>query len=569
MIKLVGKPASPGYAIGQAFLISYQETESAVAEKTDLETQLKLFESAISTSKRQIKELIESGNLSKTEIDILNFQIEVLNDEVFIDKIRSYINNGMGVENAIKTSFNESIEELSKAKSEYLKERIEDLQDLMTRLLNNITSKNEPLNLPKSKSIIVSKIITPSIFASIDKEVILGIVTEEGGTTSHVAIMAKERGIPMIVGVSGILNKIKNGDIIVLDGYNGEVIVNPAEQQLLAYKTRLEEVRVISQELEKYLGTKAYTVDGTYIKVQANVGNEDDLTLAANVKAEGIGLFRTEFLYLERTNAPTYEDLSKLFKKASELFASDEVIVRVLDIGGDKLPPYINLEPEANPFLGLRGIRLMLKNRELLKEQIKAVAVSNIKGNLKVMLPMVSDYDEIVESKKVLEEVEEELKKENKQFIAPELGIMIETPSAASMADVMSEVSDFFSIGTNDLTQYILAADRGNKNVSYLYDDLHPSVLRAIKDVVNKAKRPVGVCGEMASEPLAIPLLIGLGIRKLSVNPPRVLATKMLISKIDKSEASELAEMSLDMKTADQVKQLIKEYYEKKKIKFI
>jgi len=493
----------------------------------------------------------------------------VLNDEVFIDKIRSYIKNGMGVENAIKTSFNESIDELSEAKSEYLKERIEDLQDLMTRLINNITSKNEPLNLPKSESIIVSKIITPSIFASIDKEVILGIVTEEGGTTSHVAIMAKERGIPMIVGVSGILNKIKNGDIIVLDGYNGEVIVNPAEQQLLAYNTRLKEVRVISQELEKYLGTKAYTVDGTYIKVQANVGNEDDLTSAANVKAEGIGLLRTEFLYLERTNAPTYEDLSKLFKKASESFASDEVIVRVLDIGGDKLPPYINLEPEANPFLGLRGIRLMLKNRELLKEQIKAVAVSNIKGNLKVMLPMVSDYDEIVESKKVLEEVEEELKKENKQFIVPELGIMIETPSAASMADVMSEVSDFFSIGTNDLTQYILAADRGNKNVSYLYDDLHPSVLRAIKDVVNKAKRPVGVCGEMASEPLAIPLLIGLGIRKLSVNPPRVLATKMLISKIDKSEASELAEMSLDMKTADQVKQLIKEYYEKKKIKFI
>ena len=569
MIKVQGIPVSPGYAIGNAFIIESESENLIKYENLSVEEQLNLFENSLSLSKKQLAELIEKGSLSKTETDIINFQREILDDESFCNKIREYIKSGLAVDKAIQAAFNEAISELSEASSSYLRERVEDLKDLMVRLLKNLSEQPEEKVTLNKKSIVVAKLLTPSAFAYLDKNLILGIITEEGGTTSHVAIMAKERGIPMIVGIKNATYKIKNGDLLILDGYSGTLIINPTSRHLDLYKAKMAEYNKLMSEVRKYLGIKATTKDGVKITVQANVGNENDLSSSLEVKADGIGLLRTEFLYLERETEPSESELIGFFKKASEAFPYDEVIIRTLDVGGDKFPKFMKIEKEANPFLGVRGIRLTLKHKKILKNQLKAIILANSKNNLKIMLPMISDYNEVVKARKLLNEVISDLKGEVNELNVPQLGIMVETPAAALMTDVLSEVSDFFSIGTNDLTQYMLAVDRENKNLSYLYDDMHPSVLRAIKDIVIKAKKPLGVCGEMASEPLAIPLLIGLGVRKLSVNPPRVLAVKMIINEISQKEAEELAESALDMKTASKVRLIVKNYLKKKGIKLL
>ncbi len=561
MKKLKGLPISPGYASGFAFILKSEQPVNKKILKTSAEDQLALLEKAISMSKTQIDEVMQNASLSKTELDILNFQKEALEDESFIDGIKQKIVKGFSVEEAIKSSFEEAIEQLKKAKSEYLRERVEDLRDIMNRLLDNIFGKRESLSL-NEKGIIIKDLLTPSDFAVLDKEKVLGIVTREGGSTSHVAIMAKERGIPMVSGVD--IKKINSGDFLVVDGYTGAVVVNPSQQIIDEYKSKAEIERVLSVEAKKFLGVKAMTVDGYYIKVEANVGNEEDLKASAGVKAEGIGLLRTEFLYFGKQHVPTSDELSVFLKRASETFPGEEVIVRTLDVGGDKLPPFMKFEKETNPFLGLRGIRLTLRFKKILKEQLNSILTSNVNGNLKIMLPMVSDYDEVVKARRLLKQIA----KETNQSKVPELGIMVETPAAAIMVDVLSEVSDFFSIGTNDLTQYVLAADRENKNVAYLYDDMHPAVLRNINEVIKASKKPVGICGELASKPLAIPLLVGMGITRLSVNPPSVLPVKMLISKIKKEEAEDLASRALHMKSAEQTKKLVADYYKKKGIKF-
>jgi len=566
MIKLIGKTASPGYAVGDAFVLNYNEVTKEEMSTGDINTQKMLFERSLEISKSQISNLLANKNLSKTESDIINFQLEVLNDESFISKIRKKILEGSTAYEAIKKSFEEAIKELNEANSEYLRERTEDLQDLMERMITNLSIKEEGQVKLNSKIILVANVIKPSSFAALNKEMLLGIITEEGGTLSHVAIMAKERGIPMVVGVENATKIIKNGDKIILDGYLGTVIVNPTDKDFLEYNSKIMELQNTMVALEKLIGSRVQTTDGVYIKVQANIGNVNDLSYAIRVKAEGIGLLRTEFLYFERENAPKFTELFEFFKKTSESFPGEEVIIRTLDIGGDKIPGYLNfIKGESNPFLGLRGIRLTLKYKDILKEEMKAIVLSNVHGNLKIMLPMVSDYSEVVEAHEVFKQVIEELRK-NTNVNIPELGIMIETPSAAIMTDRLSEISDFFSIGTNDLTQYMLAADRENSNVAYLYDDMHPSVLRMIKIAVENAKKPIGVCGEMASEPLAIPLLIGLKVKKLSVNPSRVLSTKLLITKISEKEAVELADTALSLKTASEVKSLVKDFFQKNQI---
>ena len=562
MKKLKGIPISPGYASGEAFVLQAGNEKNKKFLNAQPEEQLKLFEKAVLLSKKQIEELIKNASLSKVEQDILNFQKEVLNDETLLSEIKQKLNEGFNIEDAIKSSFQKAIEQLQKAKSEYLRQRVEDLKDIMNRLLNNLSGETEEVILNK-KGIVVTRSLTPSEFAVLDKEKLLGIVTQQGGSTSHVAIMAKERGIPMVSGVN--IDKIKNGDFLIVDGYTGNVIINPSQSIIQEFDKKIILEQELALEAKKFLGVKATTVDGYYVKVEANVGNEDDLIASINAKAEGIGLLRTEFLYFGKNRAPTFEELSAFFKKASEAFPDEEVIVRTLDVGGDKLPPYMQFAKEANPFLGLRGIRLTLKKyKKILKEQLKAVVASNVNNNLKIMLPMVSDYNEVIKTKKLLGQVVKEIGVTS----APELGIMVETPAAAIMADLFSEISDFFSIGTNDLTQYVLAADRENKDVAYLYDDMHPAVLRSIYEVVKKAKKPVGICGELTSKPLAIPLLIGMGINKLSVNPPSILSAKALISKIKKDEAERLSEQAIYMKTAEETKRLVMEYFKKKGIKY-
>lgn len=415
-----------------------------------------------------------------------------------------------------------------------MRERANDIRDVTSRVIKILSHKEEiDLKSIPSCSIVVARELTPSQTAQMNKQNVRGFVTEKGGKTSHTAIIARTYEIPAVVGIGDITSLVRDGDFLIIDGNDGTVYVNPDESLIREYEKRLEEETRKKEELRKFLQIEARTQDSRRIKLVANIAHVDETDVALKNGAEGVGLFRTEFLFMDRTEPPSEEEQFEAYKTVLEKMGERPVIIRTLDIGGDKSIPYLNIPKEENPFLGCRAIRLCLAQQDLFKVQLRALLRASVYGNLKIMFPMISCIDEIIQTKEIMKEVKTELDKEGIKYSEDfEIGIMVETPSAAIISDMLAEEVDFFSIGSNDLIQYTLVIDRTNDKVSYLYNPLHPAVLRLIKLTVDNAHKKgieVGVCGEIASDLNMVPILIGLGVDELSVSPSKVLNVKKKI----------------------------------------
>jgi len=536
MKTLKGVPVSKGISIG--FAKVYVKEKVKVTDAKDsvpISEKKELLANSLKKTKEEIEVTYEK--LKKTnskEAEIFEAHLLILEDPTLSEKIDEYLNKGFNLAYSVKASFEEFIETLKNLQSEYMKERANDLYDILDSLLRNILhiEKINLSSLPKD-SIVVAEDLTPSDTAALDRNNVLGFVTEKGGPTSHTAILAEALGIPAVVGVNNLLQNIKDGDELIVDGTKGEVIVNPdngtKERYLSLKKEKDYQEKLLKEKAKEF----AYTKSGKRIEVVANIGSPKDVDKALEMGAEGVGLYRTEFLFLDRTTPPGEDEQFEAYKVVAERFKPHPIIIRTLDIGGDKQIPYLNLEHELNPFLGVRAIRLCLKEKELFKTQLRAILRASAYGNVLIMYPMIAIKDEIIEANNILNEVKEELRMKNIQFDENiKVGIMVEIPSAALNADELIDYVDFFSIGTNDLTQYTFAADRTNEGLSYLYRPLDAPVLKLIKltvDASHSRGKWTGVCGELAGDPDAIPVLVDLGVDELSMSPSKIPEAKKII----------------------------------------
>ncbi|ADQ47235.1 phosphoenolpyruvate-protein phosphotransferase [Caldicellulosiruptor kronotskyensis 2002] len=531
-----GIPVSEGIGLGRAVVI--KESEYTI-KKTKIENtgaELRRFLDSIEKAKEQIRKIkaATQESLGEKNAMIFDAHLLILDDPEFVNMVRGKIEEGINAEFAIDESARFFENMLLSLEDEYMRERANDIKDVALRLIKILNGEKQIdlKNLPEDSILIVHD-LTPSQTAQINKQNVRGFVTEKGGKTSHTAIIARTYEIPAVVGVEDIINKIKDGDFLIVDGYEGFVYVNPEEDLIKEYEKKIVEENKRKEELKSFLYVESKTQDGKRIKLFANIAHIEEIDAALKNGAEGIGLFRTEFLFMDRSQPPSEDEQFEVYKTVLEKMEGKPVIIRTLDVGGDKNISYLNIDKEENPFLGYRAIRLCLGNKELFKTQLRALLRASIYGKLKMMFPMITCIDEVYQVKWIIQEAKEELKKENIPFSQNiEIGIMIETPAAAVISDILAKEADFFSIGTNDLIQYTLAIDRTNDKVSYLYNPLHPAVLRLIKMTVENAHKrgiEVGVCGEIASNQEFVPVLIGLGIDELSLNPSKILNVKKKI----------------------------------------
>ncbi|MCJ7788610.1 MAG: phosphoenolpyruvate--protein phosphotransferase [Candidatus Atribacteria bacterium] len=539
MKNLHGIGVSKGIALGKA--IVYENKEIKIKEEKDgvpFEDKIKVLNSGIEKTKEEINNLYKSVKKSNPkEAGIFEAHILFLEDSTILEKINSMLKEGYSVTYSVQNSFGESAKQMEQMENEYFKERAKDIRDVSDRLIRNIVNKQKvSLALLLEPSIVVVSDLTPSDTASLDRKNVLGFVTEKGGVTSHTAILAEALGIPAVVGVKNVLQEVKEKDELIIDGKEGLIIIDPDENTKDAYIDRKMKLEKENTELQEIAKLPAITKSGKNIEVAANIGSPKDMDKSVEMGADGVGLYRTEFLFLDRTTPSTEEEQFDAYKVVLEKFGGKPVIIRTLDIGGDKQIPYLNLEKELNPFLGVRAIRLCLIRKDLFKTQLRAILKASAFGKARIMYPMIAVKEEIIEANKVLEEVKEELKRKKIDFDENiEVGIMVEIPSAALNAEELSEYVDFFSIGTNDLTQYTFASDRTNENLNYLYQPLHPAVLKLIKmtvDASHKNDKWTGVCGELAGDPNAIPTLVELGVDELSMSPQKIPESKKIIREL-------------------------------------
>lgn len=564
MKELKGFMTSKGTAIGSAFLFTKIEVNQT-KHKLDLESEKKRLLSAILAAEDNLNELISSLNkkLSNDELNIFKAQILMLKDPLLMEKINEYITNN-NVNEAFILSINSIKEMFLLSNNDYIKERVNDLDDI-SELVLNILNDNTLINLKFNKpTILVADILTPSMTVKLDLNFVKGIITKRGSLTSHSAILAKHLGIPSIAGIN--LELINNDDTLILDANNDTVIINPNDDVKLKYEKLIDESIEASLKLKKYLNVKPYTKDNHLIELLVNISNEDDLNKGLEYGALGIGLYRTEHQFINENTTPNINNLYNNYEKILNTFKDKPVTIRLLDIGGDKPLPFINNNEELNPFLGRRGIRLLLEEKDLFKLQLKALFKANKHNNLKILLPMVSTLEELEDALLIINETFNEEKVKYPYYIMPKVGIMIEVLSAALSIDDLVTKIDFASIGTNDLIQYLFAADRTNDKVSNLYQPYHPVLLKLISNIVatmNKHNKDLSVCGEMASNLNQSLLLIGLGVKSLSMNHNQLLETKNILSKINLSDLKDLSEKALKEKYQEDVKKLIDNFLNK------
>ena len=493
---------------------------------------------------------------------IMGAHIEFAEDEGIKEAVNSAIDGGTCVEQAVSDAYDMYYNMFLGMEDELFRERAADVADVKTGLLADLLGKEvvDLSTLPEN-SVIVCRELTPSMTADIDKDHVAGIVTETGGRTSHSAIIARALEIPAVLSVPNITSEVATGNAIVVDGTNGKVVVNPSETELAEYKTQAEAYAAEKAALEAYRGKETVTADGIQVLLVANIGNPDDANGAVDADAEGIGLFRSEFLFMDAKELPSEEEQFAAYQKVALRMKDKPVIIRTLDVGGDKEIPYLNMKAEENPFMGFRAIRYCLNNAEQYKVQLRALLRASAFGDIKIMLPLVTTVDEVREAKALVEECKRELDAEGVAYNKDiEVGTMIETPSASLIADKLARECDFFSIGTNDLIGYTMCADRGNDRVAYLYEVYQPSVLRSLKFLIgegNKEKIMVGMCGEAAADPLLIPVLLSFGLDEFSVSAPSVLRTRKTIAAWTKAEADELTARVMELDTAAEVKALL------------
>ena len=550
-----GTPASPGIIIGDAFVFDSLRpiVEKHIIPPKDVPLEIKRLKDAVEASKKEVLKIKELVNkeIGKAHADIFKFHYMMLDDPQIIQSTTDLIEKeNLNAEYALQVTFDKIITNISQVDNAYIRERKTDYDDIYLRLLNNLSGiKHQTLETLDKKVIIVAHDLSPSDTANMDKSKVLGFAVEMGGPTSHTVIMAKALEIPAVVGIDNLLTGVKNGDKIIMDGAKGIVLVNPDIKTLKKYQIKKYEFETLEKSLFKLSQLKAKTLDGYEIELAANIELPDEIEHVKKHGAKGIGLFRTEFLFLRKADLPSEEEQFEEYKKVVKETAPDPVIIRTYDLGGDKFMSKTALMEELNPFLGLRAIRLSLKYPEMFKTQLRAILRASIYGNIRILFPMISGLNEIRKAKGLVESVKEELKKKNVPFDDNiQIGIMIEIPSAALTSDTLAQEVDFFSIGTNDLIQYLLAVDRGNEKVSYLYDPFHPSVLKLIKYVIDNAhnnKIWVGVCGEMAARPVLAFILIGFGADELSMSSLAIPDVKRMIRNIRLDDSKMLAEKIL------------------------
>ena len=560
-----GIAGSAGYGVGKVVIISDAKPEYENRTITDTDAEIKRYDDAVAAFTEKTHAMAEAMKESVGEhnAEILEGHILLLTDPGMDEITKGAIMSGTCAEAAFESTCDMFAGMFQMADDELTRQRATDIGDIKVRMLKILTGTPD-VNISEvpAGTILVAEDLTPSMTAGIVKENVAGIITAVGGKTSHSAILARALEIPAVLSVDGIVDKVSDGMTAVVDGCDGICILDPSQEEIEKYQAKREKYLSDKALLEVYRGKDTVTADGVKVHLYGNIGNPEDAKQVAACDGEGVGLFRTEFLFMGASELPSEEEQFQAYKAAAETMEGREVIIRTLDVGGDKDIPYLGLEKEDNPFLGFRAVRYCLQNKDSYRVQLRALLRASAFGDIKIMVPLVTCVDEIRSVKALVKELMAELVAENIAYNKDiQVGAMIETPAASLIADLLAKEADFFSIGTNDLTQYTMAVDRGNAKVAYLYSSYNPAVLRSMKNIIeaaNAAGIMVGMCGEAAADPLLIPLLISFGLGEFSVSATSVLATRGTIAKWSKAEADELAAKALSLATETEVAELLK-----------
>ncbi len=566
---LKGIGASSGVAIAKVFELMEVHVEIK-KENANPSEQIEKLEFAVKKTIQEIEGIKARAakNLDEEHAALFDAHIQVVSDPMMIDEVKNLIEsekcNALWATNEI---FSKYVDMFANMDDAYMKERAADIKDVSSRIINIIAGvKTSDVSAIDEEVIVVAEDLTPSDTAQLDKRFAKGFATNIGGRTSHSAIMARSLEIPAVLGLGDITKKVKDGDVLIIDGDEGVVIINPTNDQVKKYKEKQKELLAESEELKKFIGKESKTQDGREVEIAGNIGSPNDVEAVVENDGEAVGLFRSEFLYMDASNWPTEEEQFNAYKSVMEKMNGKRVVVRTLDIGGDKTLSYYKFPEEMNPFLGYRAIRLCLDQVDVFKTQLRALVRASKFGKLAIMFPMIATVEEFKTAKEILLQVHADLMSERVE-VAPikdiEIGMMVEVPAAAAIASSFAKYADFFSIGTNDLMQYTMAADRMSEKVSYLYQPLNPSILNLIKMTIDGAHSQgkwVGMCGEMAGDKNAIPILLGLGLDEFSMSANSMLKTRRQISMIDFTAAQELAKKALASDTETEVKALVEKF---------
>lgn len=569
-----GIPASPGIVFGKALVLKEEKIvlDTQKIKESQIDAEIVRFYEGRSAAVEQLNSIKDRAyaSLGEEKAAIFEGHLMILEDEELEEEILDYLrSNKVNAAVAANVIIDQQVAMLSEIDDEYLKERAGDIRDIGNRLIKNILGMHiVDLGEINEEAILVAYDLTPSETAQLNLDKVLGFVTDIGGRTSHTSIMARSLELPAIVGTNNVTELVNTGDFLILDALNNAVYVNPSQDEIQRLKTLQAKLAEEKAELAKLKDLPALTLDGHRVDVVANIGTIRDVEGAERNGAEGVGLYRTEFLFMDRDQLPTEEEQFIAYKEVVEAMNGNLVILRTMDIGGDKELPYLNLPKEMNPFLGWRAIRIALDRREILNAQLRAVLRASAYGRLAVMFPMIISVEEIRELKSVIEELKVELRNEGKDFDENiQIGVMVETPSAAVNAKFLAKEVDFFSIGTNDLTQYTLAVDRGNELISHLYNPMSPSVLSLIKQVIDASHAEgkwTGMCGELAGDENATILLLGMGLDEFSMSAISVPRIKKLIRNVNYQDAKLLAEKALQQPTAAEIERLVADFLAEK-----
>ncbi len=559
-----GIPVSIGVCRGKIIVLG--RSHAAIPKRNladaELAAEIGRLERALILTRQQILEVQKkvSAGMGANEGGIFDAHLLVLEDRTLLDEVIRNINdNKVNAEFAFHVVAEKYASALAAIEDDYLRERATDMRDVTARILDNLLGRQQEVNLRqlKEQCIIISYDLSPSITAQLDRKTVLGFATDIGGKTSHTAIMARSMRIPAVVGLKSASNELQTGQYALLDGFNGVIIINPTEQTLFEYGQMIRKQVSLEEKLRDVHDKPAMTLDGTRVMLSANVEQVADTENVKASGAEGVGLFRTEFLFINRDRLPTEDEQADVYRQVAAALKPNPVVIRTLDLGGDKFMSHLQLPAEMNPFLGWRAIRFCLQERPIFRTQLRAILRASAEGNVKMMYPMISGLDELKQANALVEECKTELRAEKVPFDENlEIGAMIEIPSAVMIADAMAKRLKFFSLGTNDLIQYTLAVDRMNEKVAHLYEPTHPAILRLIKATVEAAHRNniwVGVCGEMAGDPIMAPLLLGLGVDELSAAPSLVPPVKFLIRRLKIDEARSLADFALNCESGAEI----------------
>ena len=562
---LHGIGASEGIGIGTAVLVAEPDLDYSHVTPAGPEAEKARLAAAVNTFIQKTSALADAmgEQVGEKQAEILSGQVMMLSDPYMQSQMNDAIDAGSCAEGAVDSVCRMYVDLFSSMDDEMMRQRASDVGDLRARLLGLLLGREAvDLSAVPAGSVLVARDFTPSMTAGLRRENVAAIVTEAGGFTSHSAILARTMSLPAVLSVPGVTALVKSGDTLVVDGGEGAVLQNPEPSQLKAYRARQAELAAQRAALEQFRGLPTRTADGRALQLFCNIGSDRDLAAVLENTGEGVGLFRTEFLFLDRAALPTEEEQFQVYRTVAEGLAGREVIIRTLDVGGDKDIPYLGLKQEENPFLGCRAIRYCLGHQEMFRAQLRALLRASAFGKVRIMLPLVTRLDEVRAARALLEELKGEL---DRSGIAYDknipLGVMVETPAAALIADLLAREADFFSIGTNDLTQYTMAVDRGNADVAYLYSPLDPAVLRSLRAVIRAGKAagiPVGMCGEAAADPRLIPLLLSFGLDEFSVSPAAVLSTRRAIAGWTAAGADAVAERAMALATEAEVAALLK-----------